>query len=232
MFVVTRPTWKALSPHGSQSNDTSYRLPHPWNSALGRCQLRNHVSAAGLVARRNCTGSGGSREPQRCRHRISREAVQLDDRISETVHCDDSHVRATVDVKAILSDPGIEGNPLEFLKVTEAYWKVWSSSPALQTIKTLCTMLIHLATHTRIAVYLSQVHFEDCTVSPLPHCPHVHRESEFTTLNCMIKLHMHYTFITVAEPLHTVSTTSLPLPPPYILYNALSELQHIYPRNI
>lgn len=81
------------------------------------------MSAAGLVARRKCTGSGGRREPQRCRHRISREAVQLDDRISETVHCDDSHVRATVDVKAILSDPGIEGNPLEFLKVTEAYWK-------------------------------------------------------------------------------------------------------------
>lgn len=136
MFVVTGPTWKALSPHGSQSNGISNLFPL---SEVGRCQLRNHVSAAGLVARRKCTGSSGRREAQRCRHRISREAVQLDDRISETVHCDDSHVRATVDVKAILSDPGIEGNPLEFLKVTEAYWKVWSSSPALLTIKTLCT---------------------------------------------------------------------------------------------
>ena len=29
-----------------------------------------------------------------------------------------------VDVRQILSDPGIEGDPLHFLKVTEAYWKV------------------------------------------------------------------------------------------------------------
>lgn len=146
MFVVTGPTCKALSPHGSQSNDVNNPSPLPWNSALGRCQRRNHVSAAGLVARRKCTGSSGRREAQRCRHRISREAVQLDDRISETVHCDDSHAGATVDVKAILSDPGIEGNPLEFLKVTEAYWKVRSYSPALPTRKTLCTAAHSLST--------------------------------------------------------------------------------------
>jgi hypothetical protein len=29
-----------------------------------------------------------------------------------------------VDVRQILSDPDIEGDPLQFLKVTEAYWKV------------------------------------------------------------------------------------------------------------
>lgn len=29
-----------------------------------------------------------------------------------------------VDVRRILSDPDIEGDPLQFLKVTEAYWKV------------------------------------------------------------------------------------------------------------
>lgn len=31
-----------------------------------------------------------------------------------------------VDVRHILSDPDIEGDPLQFLKVTEAYWKVGS----------------------------------------------------------------------------------------------------------
>lgn len=29
-----------------------------------------------------------------------------------------------VDVKKLLSDPDIEGDPLRFLKVSEAYWKV------------------------------------------------------------------------------------------------------------
>ena len=29
-----------------------------------------------------------------------------------------------VDVRAILSDPNLEGDPLQFLKVTEAYWTV------------------------------------------------------------------------------------------------------------
>ncbi len=29
-----------------------------------------------------------------------------------------------VDVRAILSDPALEGDPLQFLKVTEAYWTV------------------------------------------------------------------------------------------------------------
>lgn len=32
-----------------------------------------------------------------------------------------------VDVRQILSDPGIEGDPLQFLKVSEAYWKVRGS---------------------------------------------------------------------------------------------------------
>ena len=33
-----------------------------------------------------------------------------------------------IDVRQILSDPDIEGDPLQFLKVTEAYWKVQTGS--------------------------------------------------------------------------------------------------------
>lgn len=33
-----------------------------------------------------------------------------------------------IDVREILSDPDIEGDPLQFLKVTEAYWKVQTGS--------------------------------------------------------------------------------------------------------
>ena len=36
-----------------------------------------------------------------------------------------------VDVRAILSDPNLEGDPLQFLKVTEAYWTV-RTSPSQQ----------------------------------------------------------------------------------------------------
>ena len=36
---------------------------------------------------------------------------------------------ADVDVRAILSDPAIEGDPLKFLKVTEAYWSVRLPTP-------------------------------------------------------------------------------------------------------
>lgn len=39
-----------------------------------------------------------------------------------------------IDVRHILSDPGIEGDPLQFLKVTEAYWKVQSASSCMHCI--------------------------------------------------------------------------------------------------
>ena len=52
--------------------------------------------------------------------------------VCEELQEDDELRRSDVDVKAILSDPHLEGDPLQFLKVTEAYWTVRHlvSSPA------------------------------------------------------------------------------------------------------
>ena len=41
---------------------------------------------------------------------------------------DDEMGTDEIDVRQILSDPDIEGDPLQFLKVTEAYWKVQTGS--------------------------------------------------------------------------------------------------------
>ena len=43
---------------------------------------------------------------------------------AERLHGADGLHEQDVDVKAILSDPRLEGDPLQFLKVTEAYWTV------------------------------------------------------------------------------------------------------------
>jgi hypothetical protein len=39
-----------------------------------------------------------------------------------------------IDVRQILSDPGIEGDPLQFLRVTEAYWKVQTACSCMPCV--------------------------------------------------------------------------------------------------
>ena len=66
--------------------------------------------------------------PQRSRqplvHRQSVRSSPLLQQRQSDAEAGDHDDRAEVDVRAILSDPGIEGDPLQFLKVTEAYWTV------------------------------------------------------------------------------------------------------------
>ena len=52
----------------------------------------------------------------------SREAAAASS--AEDSHRVDGLQQHNVDVKAILSDPRLEGDPLQFLRVTEAYWTV------------------------------------------------------------------------------------------------------------
>lgn len=50
-----------------------------------------------------------------------------------------------VDVRRILSDPGIEGDPLQLLKVSEAYWKVISAGRPCLLIFPIHSFLFLLA---------------------------------------------------------------------------------------
>ena len=57
---------------------------------------------------------------------------------SQVPEIENSAVDEIVDVKAILSDPSIEGDPLSFLKVTEAYWRVRSYGPSHPQAPAMC----------------------------------------------------------------------------------------------
>ena len=107
-----------LRPHPGQrsaavgSRRTLWRSPriglHPGRQRLGRAGGRRHGEA-----------DDGTYYVQQLASRTASVAQS-----AEVLDGADGLHEQDVDVKAILSDPHLEGDPLQFLKVTEAYWTV------------------------------------------------------------------------------------------------------------
>jgi len=105
--------------HPGQRSATviGHRTPSSWPRA-GLHPVRQRLGRAAGGRRHGDVNDRADRVQQL----VSREGAAAS--TAEDVHgVDGLHVQ-DVDVKAILSDPHLEGDPLQFLKVTEAYWTV------------------------------------------------------------------------------------------------------------
>jgi len=107
-----------LRQHPGQRSATviGHRTPSSWPRA-GLHPVRQRLGRAG--GRRRGEADDGANRVQQL---ASREAAAASS--AENGHRVDGQHEQDVDVKAILSDPRLEGDPLQFLKVTEAYWTV------------------------------------------------------------------------------------------------------------
>lgn len=89
---------------------------------------QNHAQSSRLVNTSSDDSAASLQQPAAAQRRpvISVPAVPDD----PTATAEHALLHGNGLARAVLSDPGIEGDPLAFLKATEAYWKVGASHSA------------------------------------------------------------------------------------------------------
>ena len=93
--------------------------------------VRTATASEGGAAAPASQPTAGAAPPKHGSTAGSRPAQAVDDEVGTD----------EIDVRQLLSDPDIEGDPLQFLKVTEAYWKVRTGSTCLSCLVLSCLAL-------------------------------------------------------------------------------------------
>lgn len=125
MFQAIGCACLTLGPHGSRFGGPQgwQRATAPASRDVGGASRRCQLSFAAHSG--NGAWCGGMFVKERLRLGTSRSVQRAE------AGSDDY---ADIDVRAILSDPAIEGDPLQLLEVTEAYWAVRRSVRPLSSV--------------------------------------------------------------------------------------------------
>ena len=103
------------------------RCSHGSARVIGNSTLSSRLRTGLHPIGQSLSGAGGRWHGKRasatnCRQRLAPRTAPTEGSTQELQGL--GGLQEDVDVKAILSDPHLEGDPLQFLKVTEAYWSV------------------------------------------------------------------------------------------------------------